>query len=144
MPYLALHSNKEGHLKSGGSGTVSIRNSSRNVHAFPAGTIKTGHQKGLQDEDSLIYLAGKMIDRKRIEQFNAAGLHVKYETVTNSSSNNSMSNYIVLQKNRADYINIEVEHGDTKTQKKMIDRIIKVLKERERKIGQRENLSAKL
>ena len=128
MPYLALHSNEEGHLSSGGSGTVSIRNSSKNAQAFPAGTIETGHQKGLQDEDSLIYLAGKTIDKKRIKQFNAAGLHVKYETVTASSNDNSMSNYIVLQKNGADYINIEVEHGDTKTQKKMIDRIMKVLK----------------
>jgi len=128
MPYLALHSNEEGHMKSGGGGTVSIRNSSKNTQAFPAGMIKTGHQKGLQDEDSLIYLAGKTIDIKRIRQFNAAGLHVKYETVTASSNDNSMSNYIVLQKNRANYINIEVEHGDTKTQKKMIDRIMKVLK----------------
>jgi len=132
MPYLALHSYEEGHLKSGGSGTVSIRNSSGNAQAFPAGMIKTGHQKGLQDEDSLIYLAGKTIDRKSIEQFNAAGLHVKYETVAAASNDNSMSNYIVLQKNRADYINIEVEHGDIKTQKNMIDIIMKVLKFREK------------
>ncbi len=128
MPYLALHSNDEGHLNSGGGGTVSIRNSSKIAQAFPAGRVKTGHQKGLQDEDSLIFLAGKTIDRKRIEQFNAAGLHVKYETVTASSNDNSMSNYIILQKNGAGYINIEVEHGDTKTQKKMIDKVMKVLK----------------
>lgn len=128
MPYLALHSNDEGHLNSGGGGTVSIRNSSKIAQAFPAGRVKTGHQKGLQDEDSLVYLAGKTIDRKRIEQFNAAGLHVKYETVTTASNDNSMSNYIILQKNGAGYINIEVEHGDTKTQKKMIDKVMKVLK----------------
>lgn len=128
MPYLALHSNKEGHLKYGGSGTVSMRDRSKNVHAFPAGSIKIGQKKGLHDEDSLIYLAGKTINREKIKQFNSAGLHVKYETVTAASNDNSMSNYIVLQKNRADYINIEVEHGDTKTQKKMIDRVMKVLK----------------
>ena len=128
MPYLALHTNKEGYLKSGGGGTVSIRNSSKNVRAFPAGTIRTGQKKGLHDEDSLIYLAGSSINKRKIKQFNNMGLHVKYEIVTAASNDNSMSNYIILYKNSSGYINIETEHGDLKTQKEMIDRVMKVLK----------------
>lgn len=38
-----------------------------------------------------------------------------------------MSNCIVLHQNHDNYINIETEHGDISTQKKMIDKVMKVL-----------------
>lgn len=128
MPYLALHSNKEGHLNYGGSGTVSMRKNSKNTYAFPAGSIKIGQKKGLHDEDNLLYLAGKTIDRKMIRELNAMGLHVKVEIITAASDDHSMSNYIVLHKNGNHYINIETEDGDSRTQKEMIDRVMKVIR----------------
>ena len=100
----------------------------KNVRAFPAGTIRVGRKRGLHDEDSLIYLAGSTINKKKIRQFNDMGLHIKYEITTSASNDNSMSNYIVLYKNSNSYINIETEHGDLKTQKEMIDRVMKILK----------------
>ncbi len=39
-----------------------------------------------------------------------------------------MSNFVVLMKNSTNYYNVEVEHGDTKTQKEMIDRLMKIIK----------------
>jgi len=130
LPYLALHTNAEGHLKNGGSGTVSMKKHSKNIIAFPAGNIKTGHQKGLKDEDTLIYLAGEQVKKEKIKKFNAMGLNVKFEKVTQRSDDSSMSNYIVLHKSHENYINIETEHGDLSTHKKMIDRVMKILGQR--------------
>jgi len=117
-------------LKNGGSGTVSMKKHSKNVHAFPAGSIKTGLQKGLEDEDTMIYLAGKKVKREKIKKFNALGLNVKFEKVTQKSNDNSMSNCIVLHRHHDNYINIETEHGDLSTHKKMIDRVMKILGQR--------------
>ncbi len=130
LPYMALHTNAEGYLKSGGDGTVSMRSRSKNMHSFPAGNIKIGRKKGLEDEDTLIYLAGKEVEREKIKKFNAMGLNVKFEKVTKRSNDNSMSNCIVLYKHHDQYINIETEHEDLRTQKKMIDRVMKILGQR--------------
>jgi len=130
LPYLALHTNAEGHLKNGGEGTVSMKKHSKNMHSFPAGNIKIGRKKGLEDEDTLIYLAGKEVEREKVKKFNAMGLNVKFEKVTKRTNDNSMSNCIVLYKNHTKYINIETEHGDLSTQKKMIDRVMKILGQR--------------
>lgn len=130
LPHLALHTNAEGHLKNGGSGTVSMKIHSKNVYSFPAGSIKTGHQKGLEDEDTMIYLAGKEVKKEKIKKFNTMGLHVKFEKVTKRSNDNSMSNCIVLHKHHDNYINIETEHGDLSTHKKMIDKVMKILRQK--------------
>jgi len=111
---MALHTNAEGYLKSGGDGTVSMRKHSKNMHSFPAG----------------IYLAGKQIEREKVKKFNDMGLNVKFETVTKRSNDNSMSNCIVLHKHHDNYINIETEHEDLSTHKKMIDRVMKILGQR--------------
>ena len=130
LPYLALHTNAEGHLKNGGSGTVSMKQHSKNILTFPAGKIKSGHQKGLEDEDTLVYLAGKKVSKEKVKTFTALGLNVKFEKVTRRSNDNSMSNCIVLHKGHENYINIETEHGDISTHKKMIDKVMKILGER--------------
>lgn len=130
LPYLALHTNAEGHLKNGGSGTVSMKKNTKNMYAFPAGEIKSGHKKGLEDEDTLVYLAGKKVKKEKVKTFNALGLNVKFEKVTQRSNDNSMSNCIVLHRHHDNYINIETEHGDLSTHKKMIDRVMKILKHR--------------
>ncbi len=127
LPYLTLHSNKEGHMKYGGDGTVSMKVNSRHTKSYPAGNIKTGKKKGLQDEDNLIYLAGKNIDTSKIKALNAQGINVKYEVVNNGSYDKSMSNYIALYKNQYGYINIETEDGDVGTQKKMIDKVMQLI-----------------
>ena len=127
MPYLTLHSNAEGHTKYGGEGTVSMRVSSTHTKSYPAGEIKIGRGEGIKDEDSLVYLAGHSLDRKKISALNAQGIHVKYELVNSSRNDNSMSNYVALYKAHAAYVNIEVEDGDVSTQKKMVDKVMKLI-----------------
>ena len=127
LPYLALHTNAEGHFKNCGSGTVSMKQHSKNILTLPAGRIKSGQQKGLEDEDTLIYLAGKKVNKDKVKIFTAVGLNVKFEKVTKKSNDNSMSNCIVLHQKHDNYINIETEHGDIATHKKMIDKVIKII-----------------
>ena len=127
LPYLTLHSNKNGHRKYGGDGTVSMKVNSKHTKSYPAGNIKTGKKKGLQDEDNLIYLAGKHSDQNKIKALNAQGINVKYEVVNSGSYDRSMSNYIALYKSQSSYVNIEAEDGDISTQKKMIDEVMKLI-----------------
>ena len=127
MPYLTLHSNKEGHKKYGGEGTVSMRVATSKTRPYPAGKIKVGKKEGMKDEDNLVYLAGKNIDQHKISALNGMGVNVKYELVNHSSNDKSMSNYIALHKSHYGYVNIEAEDGDSGTQKKMIDRVMKLI-----------------
>ncbi len=127
MPYLALHSNRNGHRNNGGEGTVSMRVTDTHTLSFPAGTIKIGRNKGLGDEDSLVYLSGRDLDRKKINALNAKGLNVKFELVNGRANDNSMSNYIALHRSGIGYVNIEAEDGDVSTQKKMIDRVMQLI-----------------
>ena len=117
-------------MKYGGDGTVSIKVSSSRTKSYPSGSIKIGKRKGLKDEDSLVYLAGRSLEPKKIQALNAQGIHVKYELVS-SRNDNSMSNYVALYKNHSGYVNIEVEDGDVSTQKEMIDKVIKLIYQRQ-------------
>jgi hypothetical protein len=38
-----------------------------------------------------------------------------------------MSNYVALYKAHSGYVNIEVEDGDLRTQKKMVDKVMKLI-----------------
>jgi hypothetical protein len=127
MPYLTLHNNKNGHMKYGGEGTVSMKVSGSHTKSYPAGTITTGKRKGLTDEDSLVYLGGRSLAPKKIKALHSQGIHVKYELVSDSRNDNSMSNYVALYKNNSGYVNIEVEDGDLSTQKKMVDKVMKLI-----------------
>ena len=127
MPYLTLHSNKEGHMKYGGKGTVSMRVASSHTKSYPAGKIEIGRKKGLKDEDNLVYLAGTNMDQSRVKALNTMGINVKYELVNAGNYDKSMSNYIALYKSQSGYVNIEAEDGDTATQKKMIDKVMKLI-----------------
>ena len=124
LPYLTLHNNKNGHRKYGGEGTVSMKVSSVHTKSYPANTIQS---RGLKDEDNLVYLAGRNINRKKIQALNGTGVNVKYEVVSSRSNDNSMSNYIALHKTGSGYINIEAQNGDISTQKKMIDKVMKLI-----------------
>jgi hypothetical protein len=127
IPYLALHNNSDGHRNSGGSGGVSMLHCSNTTKCFRANNIIRGHKKGLKDEDTLIYLASKNgVDYNKVKRFNNLGLNIKYELINPRRNDCSMSNFVVLNKNSSNYINTETEHGDSKSQKLMIDRIIRV------------------
>jgi hypothetical protein len=127
MPYLTLHNNKNGHIRSGGEGTVSMKVSSVHTKSYPSGAIKTGKNMGLKDEDTLVYLAGTRTNKKQINALNNLGIHVKYELVKSRTNDYSMSNYVALYKSNKSYVNIETEDGDSKTQKEIIDKIIRLI-----------------
>ncbi len=128
FPYLALHNNSDGWIGNGGSGTISILKSSASVQSYPSGTVYQGKAKGISDEDSLIYIAGteKIPPQKKLKVLNHSGIHIKYEVVSKKNNDCSMSNYVVLKKG-GNYYNIETEHGDVRSQKKMIDKLMNIL-----------------
>ena len=129
MPYLALHNNKNGWYKNGGSGGVSMLKPSSIVHNYPA-YANIGKNRGLNDEDSLVYIAGKRQkpDQRKLNALLRQGLNTKYEVISHAKNDCSLSNYVVLTRGTEHYYNIEAEHGDIKTQKKMIDKLMRVLK----------------
>jgi len=124
QPIIALHSNSNGWSGNGGSGTISINRNSRVMRPFVTAIARS---RRLADEDTLIVIAstkppGK--DRKQaraLEHFTKkAGVNVIYEYVKPSQNDCSLSNYVVLN-NLGDYFNVEVESGDVKTQKHVLD-----------------------
>ncbi len=120
MPYLALHNNTNG-------GGVSILKSSKGVQSFLAYPLEQViHGKGLKDEDSLVYIAGSHAKppSRKINRLLHEGMHVKYERVNRANNDCSMSNYVVLGKHSERYYNIEAQHGDGRTQRKMIDKLM--------------------
>ena len=127
MPYMTLHNNKNGHISTGGEGTVSMRVSSKSTKSYPARDVKFGKTERLQDEDSLIYLAGRSIDKNKINALNNIGLNVKYELVNARTYDKSMSNYVASHKSKYGYVNIEAEDEDLSTQKEMIDKVMKLI-----------------
>ncbi|MEA3491358.1 MAG: hypothetical protein U9R27_05605 [Campylobacterota bacterium] len=129
LPYLALHNNRDGWHGNGGSGGVSILNSSRVVKSYPSGSILLGKCKGVKDEDSLVYIAGTSSNppQSKLNDLINAGIHVKYEVVSQKHNDCSMSNYIILNKG-SDYYNIETELGDGAAQRKMIDVLMSIIR----------------
>ncbi|MFK5975286.1 MAG: hypothetical protein QM493_02150 [Sulfurovum sp.] len=129
-PYMALHNNKNGHRGNGGSGGVSILKSSRIVKSYPAFDNITKRDRGLRDEDSLVYIAGfsKTPNRTKLNNLLREGLNTKYEIIRKSHNDCSLSNYVVLNKKTTNYYNIESQHRDLKTQKLMIDKIMRLIK----------------
>ena len=120
MPYLALHNNTNG-------GGVSVLKSSKSVQSFLAyPREQVTHGKGLKDEDSLVYIAGSHSKppSRKINRLLHEGMHVKYERVNRTNNDCSMSNYVVLGKHSERYYNIEAQHGDGRTQRKMIDKLM--------------------
>ena len=128
IPYLSLHNNKNGWYGNGGMGGISILKESSKVRSYQGGKVMVGSKKGLSDEDSVVYVAGKNHSPKK-SQLNPllqSGMHVKYEIVNANNNDCSMSNYVVLNKGYG-YYNIESEHGDSLAQKLMIDKLMKII-----------------
>ena len=129
MPYLAMHNNKNGWYGNGGSGTISILTKSSKVKSYRAGSILQGKRKGIKDEDSLVYIAGKSKQPREsvLEPLLQNKLHTKYEVVNVANNDCSMSNYVVLKKGGR-YYNIEAEHGDARAQRAMVDRLMRIIR----------------
>lgn len=129
MPYMALHNNKNGWFGNDGSGGVSILTSSKTVQSYPASKSITQKDRGLKDEDSLVYIAGfeKKPDQRKLDKLLNLGLNTKYEIIDKRHNDCSLSNYVVLNKGTTNYYNIEAEHNDLRTHKKMIDRLVSLL-----------------
>lgn len=130
IPYLALHNNKDGWFGNGGHGSVSILRSSKSVQSYPATSNIGTKDGGLKDEDSLVYIAGydKKPNKNKLNQLLELGLNTKYEIIHKAQNDCSLSNYVVLKKGTSHYYNIEAEHQDLSTQKKMIDKVMKFVR----------------
>jgi len=124
-----MHNNKNGWYGNGGSGTISILAKSRTVKSYKAGNVIRGKKKGINDEDSLVYIAGKskLPQKPVLEPLLQSQLHTKYEIVNAANNDCSMSNYVVLKKD-GKYYNIVSEHRGEKAQKMMVDRLMKIIK----------------
>jgi hypothetical protein len=125
-PYLALHNNSDGYGGNGGNGTISMLRSTQRSQAHPAAPIQRRHG-GLQDEDSMVYIAGRSPrpPARKLQRLNGAGLNVKYGWVDPSHNDCSMSNYVLLHRHTDRYYNIESEMGTASTQKEMIRRLLR-------------------
>ncbi len=128
-PYLSLHNNYDGHLRSGGSGNMSVRHSGRGLLGLPAHSSADR----LADEDNFIIVSGlkpplRMADRVRqiTEELRASGINVIYEHVEEESYDCSLSNYLLLHGGAepGQYFNIEAEDGDYRSQIAMIDALL--------------------
>lgn len=129
QPIIALHSNANGFSGNGGRGNISIK---RKGDAIPF-VSSIARSRRLKDEDTLIVLAStkrpsqdRRLSRK-VEYFTKkAGINVLYERVTTAKNDCSLSNYAALN-GIGPYFNIEVENGDVKTQRKIVDSVMKFL-----------------
>ncbi len=126
--YFALHSNSPGFSgdKKGGKGHISA--------ARPASKVMRGFMtKGGGRGDNAVLVAG--VERygkgtkaaKVIGRLRKLKLNVIYEHVRPSRNDCSLSNYLLLKRGTGlgKYFNIEVVHGDTATQRKMIDTLLR-------------------
>ena len=130
LPYLALHNNKNGWYGNGGQGGVSVLRSSKLVQSYPAIKNIRKKDRGLKDEDNLVYIAGRnnKPNQKKLGKLLNLGLNTKYEIIDKAHNDCSLSNYVVLTIKTTNYYNIEAEHKDLSTHKKMIDRVMKLVR----------------
>ncbi len=131
-PYLALHNNYDGHLRSGGSGNISVRHSTQGLFGLPAYDAV----ERLADEDNFIIVSGlappvRLADRisQLTDELRNSGINVIYEHVREDSYDCSLSNYLLLHGGvePGQYFNIEAEIGDYQSQITMIDALVGML-----------------
>jgi hypothetical protein len=120
-----MHTNENGHAAAGGRGHISAARSSATMRGFMASNPK----RGLSDEDNAILTAGtKPYDsnkkvQKLVSHFGKRGINVIYEHVRPAKNDCSFSFHALLN-NMGDYYNIEVEHGRTEDQKRILDALM--------------------
>lgn len=125
--YFALHSNAPGFAgdQQGGSGHISA--------ARPASAIMRGFMtRGGGSGDNAVLVAGTerygrgTNAEALIKRLRSLKLNVIYEHVTRAKNDCSLSNFLMLEKGvkLGQYFNIEVRHGDTRSQIRMIDTLL--------------------
>jgi hypothetical protein len=126
---VALHSNEPGYAGDGrgGSGGISI------LHALP-GNIPFRSARSINarsPDDTLVFVAsvrGPQQDpglKRFVNDLNASGINVMYETVSKTHNDCSLSNFAALSGLR-DYINVEVVHGDSPAQQRIVSVVMKM------------------
>jgi hypothetical protein len=126
-PILAVHNNHDGWNGNGGRGTISMHRRTRSLSSY------YGRGTGaLRDEDNLVFMAGlrplaaEPHTRQRVAALNAAGLNVIYKQVDNRSFDCSLSDYVARHR-LGEYYNVEAQHGASRVQKEMIERLFKAI-----------------
>ena len=133
-PYVALHNNRDGHFRSGGSGNISVQQADERLFGLPAFN-SIGR---LADEDNVIIVSGlappsRLPNRMRLltDRLRDSGINVIYERVRQAFNNCSLSNYLLLYGGAepGQYFNIEAEFGDYNSPISMINTLIQILAE---------------
>lgn len=124
-PLVALHTNARGAARTGGSGSISIRAPYPGAEAFAANAAGP-----LAQEDAMVILASRRGARdgrvrRLVEALNAAGVNVLVETVDPAHTDCSLSHYAVAR--GLAYANVEAAHGDTATQRALLDVLLPLL-----------------
>jgi hypothetical protein len=125
QPIIALHSNTPR------NNVISIKQKQPFTRGFPA-SMPIG---GKLPDNTLIFVASVADPaqdpnlRDFVRELNKRGIHVLYEIVSAARNDCSMSNYAALGGVR-NYLNVEVVHGDTETQLRIVDHVMALLKDR--------------
>lgn len=124
---VGMHNNANGYAGGGGAGHINVFRESRVLIGHPS-----RHARGaFKDGDNFILIPGRGKARRhhnrRIAKLNKSGIHAVYEQVMARANDCSMSNHIVLYSNR-NYVNIEVEHGQTRVQRALLKPALSVLR----------------
>jgi len=128
-PVLALHNNADSYAGAGGSGGISAKRKTHILH----GMLSPYAKGDFRDDDNLVFIAGRNAygKNKKAQQLTAklhrSGMNVIYELVTRNGMDCSMSNHVLLRQPGRGYFNIETQHGKAETQKRMIERLMKIL-----------------
>ncbi len=123
---VGLHTNDQGFDGDGkgGSGTVSIRLSSKGLKPFPA-----PHAIGASPDDTMVYVASKLAPsgdaglKQLVDRLNARRVNVAYEIVSPASNDCSLSNYSVLG-GIPRYFNVEAVHGDVAGHRAVVETLM--------------------
>lgn len=130
QPIVALHSNLRGYQGdgAGGQGNTSILLGGRHRTPFAAAAPYPG---SVSPADTLVFVAG--LSRRpdeatalTIARLNSSGVNVMYEHVNRAWTDCSLSNFALLA-NLGPYINIETVEGDTDTQSRLVDDVMRLL-----------------
>ena len=122
-PVLTLHNNTNG-------GGISAARSTRVMKGMLS---PVRGKTSLGDPDNAILFAGRKsytnstTAKRTTKYFHANGINVIYEHIRSGKSDCSLSNHVILTSGRK-YFNVEAQHGHGKSQAKIVDTLIKFLK----------------
>lgn len=122
QPIIALHSNTAG-------GSITIKGKHDHSRIFPS-----PKPIGAKNPDHTLIFVASVASPDRdpglqafVRALNQRGIHVIYERVSNARNDCSMSNYAALSEIR-NYLNVEVVHGDSPTQRRIVDDVMVLMR----------------